>query len=284
MAISMTMRGTAQAPEPRATLEQRTLLSLKKRRRLTAGQVWTLRVASLVVVLGAWQLLVTFGVADELLVSKPSAIGAALFDYLVGGSIYVDILATTVAALLGLTIGTVLGIAIGVVLAKTPIFYRAVSPYVTILNAMPRPALAPIFLVWFGLGIESKVFVSMSIVVFILLLSTIAGIEAVDPDIGNLASSLAISPWRRFVMIELPTSLPFIVAALRLASVYAVLGVIVTEMVASYQGLGQQLVIATANFRMDRAFAVIFIAACIAVLLSGIVSLLERWLRRRWYQ
>ena len=87
-----------------------------------------------------------------------------------------------------------------------------------------------------------------------------------------------------FTLIELPSALPFIVAGLRLAAVYSVLGVIVTEMVASYAGLGQQLILATTNIQMGQAFAVILMAASFAVMMSGAVSLLENYLRRRWYQ
>lgn len=268
----------------RIAKEQLTLELLHRERRNKQIKVWVLRILSLVTVLAGWELCSRLELVQPLLVSRPTKVWEALVAYLTHAPIYNDIGATLFAVVVGLSLGTVAGISAGIVFAKLPTLYQAVGPYLTILNAMPRPALAPIFLVWFGLGAGSKITVAVSIVIFILLLSTVSGIKAVDEDIANLADSLAISGWKRFTLIELPSALPFIVAGLRLASVYSVLGVIVTEMVASYAGLGQQLILATTNIQMGQAFAVILMAASIAVLMSGAVSLLEQYLRRRWYQ
>jgi len=268
----------------RIAKERSTLELLRREKRTRQIKVWTVRILSLVLWLACWEVASRLELVQSLLISRPTKVWAALVEYLTHSPIYVDIWATFFAVVVGLTLGTLVGIALGIMFAKLPIFYQAVGPYLTILNAMPRPALAPIFLVWFGLGAGSKITVAMSIVLFILLLSTVAGIKAVDEDIGNLADSLAITPWKRFTLIELPSALPFIVAGLRLAAVYSVLGVIVTEMVASYAGLGQQLILATTNIQMGQAFAVILMAASFAVIMSGAVSLLENYLRRRWYQ
>jgi NitT/TauT family transport system permease protein len=268
----------------RIAKEQSIIDVLRREKRNRQIKVWVVRILSLVFWLACWEIASRLELVQSLLISRPTKVWDALVDFLSHAPIYVDIWATLFAVVVGLTLGTLVGIAAGIMFAKLPIFYQAVGPYLTILNAMPRPALAPIFLVWFGLGAGSKVTVAMSIVLFILLLSTVAGIKAVDEDIGNLADSLAISPWKRFTLIELPSALPFIVAGLRLAAVYSVLGVIVTEMVASYAGLGQRLILATTNIQMGQAFAVILMAASFAVMMSGAVSLLENYLRRRWYQ
>lgn len=244
--------------------------------------MWAIRAAALVVAVVAWQMASQLGLIDTQIASKPSAIATALGNYFRTGAIYPDLFATLQATILGLIIGAGAGILIGVLLAKLPLLERALNPYLTLLNALPRPALAPIFLVWFGLGISAKVTVAASLVVFVLLLNTLAGIKSVDPDIENLGQSLAISGWQQFWMVDLPSSLPFIVAGLRLGAVYSVLGVIVTEMVASYEGLGQQLVLATTNIQMDKAFAVILIAGTIAVVLDGSVSYVEHLIRRRY--
>lgn len=284
-----TTRGASEArrtsDEPAAAAEQlgqQILHGARRKRRQALGWVILIRVLALVVVVVGWQLAVQSGLIQQQIASEPTKIAAALVNYFQSGSIYPDLWATLEATFLGLLAGAVIGIALGVLLAKTPILERALRPYLTMLNALPRPALAPIFLVWFGLGVTSKVTVAASLVVFVLLLNTITGIAAVDPDISNLGRSLAISGWKRFWLVDFPSSLPVIVAGLRLGAVYAVLGVIVTEMVASYRGLGQQLVQATNNIQMDKAFAVILVAGAIAVVLSGAVSCLESLLRRRY--
>lgn len=271
--------------EPDAAAEQlgqQMLQGARRKWRHALGWVVLIRVLALVVVVAGWQLAVESGLVQQQITSEPTKIAAALVNYFRSGSIYPDLWATLEATFLGLLAGAVIGIALGVLLAKTSILERALRPYLTMLNALPRPALAPIFLVWFGLGVTSKVTVAASLVVFVLLLNTITGIAAVDPDISNLGRSLAISGWQRFWLVDFPSSLPFIVAGLRLGAVYSVLGVIVTEMVASYQGLGQQLVLATNNIQMDKAFAVILLAGAIAVVLSGAISCLESLLRRRY--
>jgi NitT/TauT family transport system permease protein len=265
-----------------AALGERILREERNRRRQRLAWMWLIRIAAVVIAVAAWQVLAVRGVLDVQIVSKPDDVAAALVDYFRSGSIYPDLVATLQATILGLVVGAAAGILLGVVLAKLPLLERAVNPYLTLLNALPRPALAPIFLVWFGLGISSKVTVAASLVIFVLLLNTLTGIASVDPDIENLGRSLAISGWQRFWLVDLPSSLPFIVAGLRLGAVYSVLGVIVTEMVASYEGLGQQLILATTNIQMDKAFAVILVAGTIAVLLNGSISYLEYLVRRRY--
>lgn len=261
-------------------LESQLLAELRTRRQSQATLVWVIRIGMFVAVVAAWQLLSDTETLSPLLISSPSSIWTALVKYLTGPKIWVDVSATFQASLAGAILGSVLGIATGVAFAKLPLLERALRPYVTILNALPRVALAPLFLVWFGLGLMSKIVAATSIVYFVLLINTVVGLRSVDRDIAFLADSLAMSKWQRFRLIDLPTALPFVVAGLRLGVVYSVLGVIVTEMVASYSGLGQALVTATTNLRMDEAFAVIILITAIATALDLLVSVVER--RLRW--
>jgi len=249
-------------------------------RRRSTVRAWIIRIGALAVVLVAWQLAPQYGLVSPELTSKPTEVASAFKYYFVTADIWIDIRTTFEASLLGLLIGASTGIAVGVLFAKSFVLERAFRPYVTILNALPRVALAPIFLVWFGLGLESKVFVSASIVFFVLLLNTMAGLLGVDPDIDFLASALSMSQWQRFRLIQLPSALPSIAAGLRLGAVYAVLGSVVVEMIASYHGLGQVLVVATTNLQMGRSFAIIIVITFIAVILDLLVSLLERLVRR----
>lgn len=241
---------------------------------------WTIRLVALPAVLLFWEILVDGGFASEQIVSKPSKIIVALINYLQTGEIYGHIWATLSAATWGLIVGSVVGVTLGVVFSSFPTLERALRPYLTLLNALPRPALAPVFLVWFGLGGTAKVITAASIVMFIMMLNTISGFAAVPADIRNLSDSLAMNRWQRFTKVDVPASLPIIAAGLQLSAVYAVLGVIVTEMVASYEGLGQVLVLATSNIQMDKAFAVLLISALIALLLSGVVALWVRSMNR----
>jgi NitT/TauT family transport system permease protein len=246
---------------------------------METGAAWAIRIGVFVLVTGLWQLLANLGIVSLFLVSAPNAIWQALVKYVEGPDIWVDVLATFEASLVGVVIGSSLGIITGVLFAKVPVVERAFRPYVTVLNALPRVALAPLFLVWFGLGLASKVFAATSIVYFVLLINTLVGLLSVDRDISFLAESMAMSRWQRFRLIDMPSALPAMVAGLRLGVVYSVLGVVVTEMVASYHGLGQSLIVATTNLRMDQAFAVIIMITAVATFLDLMVSILERRLR-----
>jgi NitT/TauT family transport system permease protein len=177
---------------------------------------------------------------------------------------------------LGLTIGASSGILSGLLLAEVPTFRAAVRPIITLLNALPRPALAPIFLVWFGLGIGSKVAVSVSIVYFLLLINTLAGVDGVDSDRLMLAKTLRMSRVQRFRYLQLPTASPSIIAGLRLGAVYSVLGAVVAEMVASTDGLGLLLVRAANQFDIAGSFAILFVLALLAYALDWVVGLIER--------
>jgi len=263
-------------------LEAQVLGHLVATRRRRLLNVWVIRVAVLAVALSLWQVAANREWVPSQLVSKPTEVFRSFGDYFSTGDIWTDIWATFEASLLGLVIGGLLGILCGVVLAKNETLAQAFKPFITTLNALPRVALAPIFLVWFGLGVTPKVLVAASLVFFVLLLNTSAGVSNVDADIRFLSRSLAMTRWQRFKSVEFPSALPSIVAGLRLGAVYSVLGVIVSEMVASMAGLGQVLVTATTNLQMGRAFAVIVVITAIATALDLLVSIAERRIRR-WH-
>jgi NitT/TauT family transport system permease protein len=233
-------------------------------------------VIGLAVFLALWQSLTTFGIARPEFVSDPWSVLQEFVSMLGDSEVWANVRETTVAATIAMVTGSLAGIATAVLFWRYESVRRGLSPFVTILNALPRPALAPIFIMWFGLGVAPKVLVGASVVYFILLLNTLAGFANIQPDVRTLSDSLRIGPNRRLFMIELPSALPTIVAGLRLGAVYAVLGVIVSEIVASYAGLGQMLTIATNSFDITRAFAILMFTAGVAVALDTIVSLIQR--------
>ncbi len=131
-------------------------------------------------------------------------------------------------------------------------------------------------IVWFGIGLLSKIVVAISVIFFILLLTTVAGGRSVDRDLIALCRSLGATPWRIFRSINLPTAAPSIFAGLKLGLIYSFLGVIVGEMIASEHGLGQEAVTYSNLFQMDRMLAVLFFLALITAALSGLMTAIER--------
>src|SRR6185437_12973053 len=141
--------------------------------------VLALRLGVLVVLVGIWQVLADTGAIDPFFFSRPSAIAAQIWRWLVGGYIWPHLLVTLVEALLAFVIGTVLGIAAGLAFARIELLAAVFDPYIRIFNALPRVILAPIFILWFGLGIASKVALGVTLVFFVVFFNTFQGIREV---------------------------------------------------------------------------------------------------------
>jgi len=243
--------------------------------------IWIIRIAVAIFLIGGWQALVNIGWLSESVASSPSEVWNYLVKTLPTPDLWVNLWATLEATLVGLLLGSVAGILLGIVLFENNTLYRGLSPFITFFNSLPRPALAPIFLLWFGLGIGAKVSVSVSIVVFVLLLNTMAGLQGANADHMFLARSLGMSRLQRLRLIQLPSAVPVVVAGLRLATVYSVLGVVVAELVASERGLGQLLIIQTNSYNIGGAFGILVILGFLAMALNALVSLIER--RFSWH-
>ena len=245
--------------------------------------MWSIRVAVLAAALIIWQVVVETGLVDELLASRPTAVVSYLGEVVRLPAFWHDFQSTSTAALVSLVVGSIAGIVVGLVLHEVPVLSRAVSPYIALLNGLPRPALAPLFLVWFGLGLTAKVAVAVTIVFFVLLVNVASGLRAVDADQLHLARSLGMTRRQRLLFVELQSATPSIIAGLRLAAVYAVLGVVVSEMVAATDGLGLRLVLETNSFNIAGTFGILLVLALLATLLDAGVSVLEQWIARRRY-
>lgn len=237
---------------------------------------WLTRVVIVVVFSLIWWGMSETGLVNVNFISTPWAVVRRIGEMLVDAETWVEIWHTFQAALVALAIGTALGVACGLLFSRVRVLAKAFNPFITMFNALPRPALAPLFILWFGLGITAKVVVGVSIVFFILLLNTMAGMAMVDPDIRLLTDSLGPSRWQRFIYVELPTALPSIVAGLRLGAVYSVLGVVVSEIIAAYHGLGVLMVKSTNSFDITGSMAVLVLMAACATVLDFAVRLLQR--------
>jgi len=258
------------------TFEASIRAEMRTMRRRYEATAWTVRIAALLVVLGGWEFLSATNIIKAFYISDPISVAVSLINVLGQGATWYNLWQTLVAAAISLAVGSILGVAGGVALWRVSVLARAFNPYITLFNALPRPALAPLFIMWFGLGVTAKVFVAVTIVFFLLLVNTMAGLSNVDPDILALANSLGASRLQRFLLVEIPSALPSIVAGLRLGAVYSVLGVVVSEMVASYYGLGQMLVKATNGFQVSMSFAILVLMAAMAVVLDVGAWLLQR--------
>ena len=155
-------------------------------------------------------------------------------------------------------------------------FHRAAEPYLTLLNAMPRIALAPLFLLWFGLGIGSKIAAGVSLTFFIVLAATVAGIRGVNSDHLILSKALGATPQQVFIKVTLPSAVPVIFAGLRLGLIFALLGVVGAELIAAEHGLGQTLAYLQSTLRMDGVMVLLLLLALIGLSITSLMNRLER--------
>jgi NitT/TauT family transport system permease protein len=251
------------------------------------SRLWVLSRATfgrlaLVVVLGlGWQWLADSGLLNPLFFGAPRGILDRLYDGLiVTGVLLPDIWASIVATLIAFALGSVGGIGLGLLFAIFPRGGGFFEPFLTAFNALPRIALAPLFILWFGLGLPAKIAVGVSLSIVILLSSTLAGARSVDADLLVLARTLGATPTQVFFRITLPSAVPTIFSGLRLGLIYSLLGVVSAEIIGSVNGLGVQLTQSAGMFDTNGVFAILIILAFLGTVLTWAMNILEKRLLR----
>lgn len=247
--------------------------------KFTASVIAT-QVVIIVGFLVLWEVAVNNGWADPLFVSQPTAVWSALGDYVTSEELRTSAMATLTAVLYSFVIGSVSGIFFGCLIGTVPFLDRVFSPFLVPLNAVPRIALAPLFVAWFGLTNTSKVVMGVSIVFFLLVENSRSAVKGVDRDQMTMARVVGLNRRKMMAKVILPSAVPTIFAGLRLAITYAILGVIASEMIAAKDGLGQDIVRYSSEFQIDYVFAVLIVLVTIATIAAVGSSRLERWLLR----
>jgi NitT/TauT family transport system permease protein len=247
------------------------------RRRYAVHAAHAAHAAFLAAFLSLWE----YGARSEFLpqffFGSPVGIATFLWDgFAVSRKLWLDLGYTVSGTLISFLLGSALAMALGLAFVMFPKLERAMDPYLMVLNAMPRIALAPLFLLWFGLGIGSKIAVGTSLSFFIVLGNTVAGIRGVSPDHIALSRSLGATPSQIFFKVTLPSAVPVIFSGLRLALIFSMLGVIGAEIIAAEHGLGQVLSYLQATFNMNGVMGLLVLLACLGMLVTRGMSRLER--------
>ena len=218
---------------------------------------------------------------DDFFISNPLKVGQRLWEWIANGSIFLHLWATVYATVLGFVIGSVIGAAIGLWLGVSIFTSRLLNPYLSALNALPKVALAPLFVLWFGLGIESKIALAAVLVLFLVFLNTFAGVRQVDRDLIDMARLMRANRLQVLQKVILPSTLSWLFAGLRVSVPYALIGAVLGEMIASNRGLGYLVQYSGAQFDTAGVFAVLIVIAVLAMALNMLVDILqnrmERW-------
>lgn len=244
-----------------------------------AGKVWAARLIVVALFLALWEYASNARWIDPILIGRPTGILAFIFnEVFVTHSLLEDFGYTMFATLSAFTLGSIAGVLTGMLFVMRPNIEAVISPLLMALNSMPRIALAPLFLIWFGLGVGSKVALGFSLTYFIVLTSTVAGGRGVNPDHITLAQTLGASGSQIFRKFTLPSAVPVIFNGLRLGLVFSLLGVIGGEILASEHGLGGTLQLLAASFKTNGVFGLIIILAIVGVSINWLMSWLENHL------
>lgn len=236
-----------------------------------------MRFGLIAVLLGVWEL-ASGRLLPEFFVSKPSAIAIALWRYIENGSIFFHMGITATEAIAGFILGGGAGFVVGLMLGRQPVLADVLDPFLTAFYSLPKVALAPLFVLWFGIGIEMKIVLAATIVFFLVFLNTYSGVRQVSREQLTILRLMGASEWQTMRMVVIPAAVSWVFTGLRLSVPYALIGAIVGEMIASNRGLGFVLSDAAGQFNTASVFAALLVITFLAVLLNMAVRLAERLL------
>jgi NitT/TauT family transport system permease protein len=235
--------------------------------------------ASLALALLVWELVVHTWNPPPFILPSPGMVWDRFTQVVVDGSLLRHTLVTLSEVMLGLAAGVCVATALGYILAKWPAVERLLSPYVVASQSVPIVAIAPLLVIWFGPGMQSKVLICALIVFFPVLVNTVVGLHSVPEDLRDLMRSLKATRWQTFRLLEAPAALPVFLGGLRIGATLAVIGAVVGEFVGADRGLGFLINRARGQYDTALVFVALLALVLMALSLYGLVLVLERrWL------
>ena len=265
---------------PDATTGPETAAISPQSRRTNRMLTLALQIGVFAALVGGWQILADTGAIDAFFFSRPSEIAAQIGRWLVSGFIWPHLAVTLAEAMMGFVIGTVAGLVAGFAFARVELLARVFDPYIRIFNALPRVILAPILILWFGLGMASKVALAVTLVFFVVFFNTFQGIREVDPTVVNNARMLKASDRQLMRHVYLPSAMAWIFSSLHTSIGFALVGAVVGEYIGSSRGIGYVVAQAQGVFDTASVFAGLILTSAVVLLIDLGIHRLERYLLR----
>lgn len=223
-----------------------------------------------------WYLYVKINDVPQYMMPSPLPVFKRLVEMIISGEIWIHFLVTTGEIFLGYILGILFGVGFGYIIAKSQILKEALMPYLIFAQASPKIALVPLFVIWFGLGITSKLVLIVSMVFFPVMEGTIVGIDSIPKSVRDLMKILNASKLQTLREVELPSAMPMIFSGLKVGMVQAVIGAIVAEWISGKQGLGYILIYASSVFDTVLLIAGIIFTIIVGIIFYELVNITER--------
>lgn len=235
---------------------------------------------AMVIFLAAWEASVSLGLVNPLFISSPTRIARAAVEMFADGSIYGDLQVSGTEFAIGYGLAIVVGVPLGILMGWYRRFNAVLEPFVSALYATPRIALLPLVMIWFGIGMGSKVAIIFLGAIFPILVNTITGVRTINADFIKVARSFGCNDRQMFLTVALPSSVPLLLTGLRLGLGHALVGIVVGEMYGATRGLGFIIAVAGARFETDRVMVGIILIAALGVAMTEILRQIERRFER----
>lgn len=223
-----------------------------------------------------WQLVAWRRLMTELFLPGPSDIVVAFQAYIAKGGIWNDLWVSGQELVLGFLLAILVGLPLGMAMGWYKRIAFALDPFVTFFNAIPRVSLTPLFIIWFGIGINSKLAVVFLGAVFAIIINAAVGVRNLDPALVRAARSFGANDLQLFRTVVLPGCVPYILAGFRLGLAHALTGVVVAELIAAQAGIGLMMATAGATFQTSKVFVGLVIIAVTGVLITNVFARIER--------
>lgn len=241
-----------------------------------------LSLALFAVLLLCWEGIVRTTDVSALVVPAPSSVLIVLWEGLTVGFLWPHIWVTSVETLAGFSLGCAIGFIVGIILGEIEFLRQLLWPYVLASQVVPKLALGPIFIVWFGFGMTSTIVITALICFFPLLENTMTGLKSVSPNKRDLFQMLGASRWQTLIKLKVPSGLPVIMAGVRIAIVLALVGAVVGEFIGGSTGLGASIITAQGMMDSPLMFALLIVITALGLLFYQLTILVEHCLLSGW--
>lgn len=257
--------------------------SRRAQRLRASATVWAARLVLAVVVLGVWQAGASARLLNPFFFSSPGAIGGRLVELVSSGEIWYHLAVTFQEMAFGFVIGTGVGVLVGIAFGSVPFVGKVFDPFILALYSLPKIALAPLLIIWFGLDLAPKIVLSAVIVFFLVFFNTLSGVRDVDRELLDVVRLMGASRGQLLAKVILPSALTWIFVGLRVSLPYALVGAVTGELIASNRGLGSLIQRSASYFDTAGVFAGLLVLMIVTTILDTILQRFEsrtlRWRR-----